>query len=628
MGIVLWLALVVGGSGAVGGRMPKGGEGLLVKFTPGASALDVQLTALELDARRTRIYNLVPGLERWEVGRGRSAGVARQLQGRGDVEYAEPDLRVQSTELIPNDPMFGEQWGLHGISDADINGPEAWDMGTGNPSVVVAVIDTGVEWNHPDLAANIYLNDKEFAGIPGMDDDGNGYVDDIRGWDFVADDNDPMDESGHGTHVAGVVGAVGNNGIGIAGIQWQGRILPLRFIGPAGGYISDAIAAIEYAVAMGARISNNSWGGTTYSSALYDAIRSAGATGHLFVAAAGNNGQNSDNAPFYPAAYDLDCIASVAAVDSALNRAGFSNYGAESVDLGAPGVGIYSLAAGGAYGHMSGTTMAAPYVAGVAALVASVIPEGDAAAIRERLFSTVRPLASLQGITTTGGMVDAVAALASQVEMSSRLETAAEYSSHATAAKLKDPTEEPVQDPAVLAASASSISLMWDDNSDNEDGFMLERSEDGTTFSVVANLPADTVSFTDTAVNPGCTYTYRVCAYNGYGVSDYSNLVTTTLPPVETVPLAPIDLAAVAQTGYQIFLTWTLNSDNADYLVLERSTRSSFERAVTIRLPSGSATSYIDTGLVPRVVYYYRLAACNELGVSSYSNTASVRAIR
>ncbi|HOX03547.1 MAG: S8 family serine peptidase [Verrucomicrobia bacterium] len=628
IGIILWLTLAVGGFGALGGRMPKGGEGVLVKFRPGASALDVQLTALEQDARRTRIYSLVAGLERWEVGRGRSAAVARQLQERGDVEYAEPDLRVQSTAFIPNDPMFGEQWGLHSISDVDVNGPEAWDIATGDPSVVVAVIDTGVEWNHPDLAANIYLNEKEFEGIPGVDDDGNGYVDDIRGWDFVASDNDPMDESGHGTHVAGVVGAVGNNGIGVAGIQWQGRILPLRFIGASGGYVSDAIAAIEYAVAMGARISNNSWGGTTYSSALYDAIRNAGAAGHLFVAAAGNNGQNSDDAPFYPAAYDLDCIASVAAVDSALNRAGFSNYGAESVDLGAPGVGICSLAAGGTYGYMSGTTVAAPYAAGVAALVVSVMPEADAAAVRDRLFSTVRPLPSLQGITTTGGMVDAAAAVASQEDAASGLETGVEYSLNAAAAKPNDPAEEAIQDAAVYEASAPSVSLMWDDNSDNEDGFILERSEGGTEFSAVADLSADTVSHTDTGVSPGCTYTYRVCAYNGYGKSDYSNLVTTTIPQVETVPLAPSDLAAVAQTGYQIILTWALHSDNADYLVLERSTRSSFERAVTIRIPSGSATSYIDAGLVPRVVYYYRLAACNELGVSSYSNTASVRAIR
>ncbi|HRZ94621.1 MAG TPA: S8 family serine peptidase, partial [Candidatus Paceibacterota bacterium] len=526
---------------------------------------------------------------------------------RADVEYAEPDFLVQTAAVIPNDPAFVNQWGLFSSTDADINGPEAWDVSVGDPAVVVAIIDTGVQWNHPDLAANIFVNAIELNGSPGIDDDGNGYVDDIHGWDFYAGDSDPMDESGHGTHVAGIVGAAGNNGMGVAGTQWRARILPLRFIGPNGGYVSDAIEAVEYAVAMGARISNNSWGSSSYSSALESAISKAGGKGHLFVAAAGNSGLDADKSPFYPACYPLDSIVSVAAVGQTLLRASFSNYGAQSVDLGAPGVSIYSTLRGSTYGSMSGTSMASPHVAGVAALVLATMPDASVATIRDRLFATVRPLASLQGVTVTGGMVDAAAAVAG-----------IGGTAPATPGNL-----------AAVTVTSASVSLAWTDNAQNESGFHLERSGDGAPFSTIATLGANTTGWTDSGVAAGQTYYYRVCAFNSFGESDYSNVATAVTPRTEPVPVAPGapgNLAAKALAGKKIALTWTLGSGETTHLVLSRATKSDFKQSVLITL--APATSYTDSGLVAGKVYYYRLQAFNGTSASPYSNSASAKAIR
>ncbi len=291
------------------------------------------------------------------------------LRGNPLVEYAEPNYIVRALATFPNDPPFdpgdpnyGKLWGLHntgqpvngipGTSDADIDAPEAWDIHTGSSDVVIAVIDTGVAYNHPDLddgtQRNIWINDVELNGILGFDDDGNGYVDDVRGWDFVGEDNDPTDYHFHGTHVSGTIAAIGNNATGITGVNWLASIMPLRIFGVSGyGDTAKAIEAITYAADNGARVINASWGGGDFSQALYDAISYANDTGCLFVAAAGNGGDDgigddNDQDPFYPASYDLPNIISVAATDHNDNLASFSNYGATSVDVGAPGVNILS----------------------------------------------------------------------------------------------------------------------------------------------------------------------------------------------------------------------------------------------------------------------------------------------
>jgi subtilisin family serine protease len=286
--------------------------------------------------------------------------VLAKLRGNPLVEYAEPNYILRALATFPNDPPFdpgdpnyGTLWGLHNItSDADIDAPEASDIHTGSPDVVIAVIDTGVAYNHPDLDdgsnRNIWTNDVELNGIPGVDDDGNGYVDDFSGWDFVGEDNDPTDYLFHGTHVAGTIAAIGNNSTGITGVNWSASIMPLRIFGASGyGNTAKAIEAIFYAVHNGAPVINASWGGEEFSQALYDAISYANDKGCLFVAAAGNGGadgkgDDNDQIPFYPASYDLPNIISVAATDHDDILAPFSNYGATSVDVGAPGVNIRS----------------------------------------------------------------------------------------------------------------------------------------------------------------------------------------------------------------------------------------------------------------------------------------------
>jgi subtilisin family serine protease len=271
-----------------------------------------------------------------------------------DVEYAEPNYFVYANVSTPNDSDFTRLWGLHntgqnvnetnGTIDADIDAPEAWDVTTGSSDVVVAVVDSGVDINHPDLQPNIWTNPGETPDN-GIDDDANGYIDDVSGWDFSFNDNDPRDANGHGTHVAGTVAAAGDNGIGVTGVSWSAKIMALRFLDAWGsGTTANAISAIEYASAMGADIINNSWGGGGYSESLKEAIEASGA---LVVCAAGNDGWDTDAfIPHYPSGYASTNIIAVAASDQDDNRAYFSNYGPFSVDVAAPGTNIYSAAPG------------------------------------------------------------------------------------------------------------------------------------------------------------------------------------------------------------------------------------------------------------------------------------------
>ncbi len=261
-----------------------------------------------------------------------------------DVAYAEPNY-VYEISAVPNDTNFGLLWGLNQVSDKDIDAPEAWDLTTGSSSILVGVIDTGVAYDHPDLAANIWTNDDPAGG---GDNDGNGFVDDTHGWDFVSNDNVPLDANEHGSHVAGTIGARGNNALGITGVNWQVSIMPLR-AGNAGGGLTDSaiVGAITYACANGARVVNGSFGGVGSSQATFDAITSSACANTLFVFAAGNGGidgigDDNDTMPQYPCNYATTRIVCVAATDQNDARATFSNFGATSVDLAAPGVAVYS----------------------------------------------------------------------------------------------------------------------------------------------------------------------------------------------------------------------------------------------------------------------------------------------
>jgi subtilisin family serine protease/subtilisin-like proprotein convertase family protein len=332
------------------------------------------------------------------------------------VAFAEPDYTVHITDT-PDDPQFASLWGLNntgqtgGTADADIDAPEAWDLTTGSSSTLVAVIDTGVDYRHPDLAANMWVNGGEIPGDR-IDNDGNGFVDDVHGYDFINEDGDPLDDQGHGTHVAGTIGAVGDNGVGVAGINWDVKIMALKFLGADGsGSTSDAIRALNYAVQMGADVSNNSYGDNEFSQAFLSAIDAAGQAGHIFVAAAGNSSSNNDASPFYPAAYDLPNLVTVAASDDRDRLASFSNYGVTSVDLAAPGVNILSTTPNNTYTSNSGTSMAAPHVTGVVSLVRGQHPEWSPVQVIDQVLTSVDYVPALESRVATAGRLNAARAV-------------------------------------------------------------------------------------------------------------------------------------------------------------------------------------------------------------------------
>ncbi|MGD0537187.1 MAG: Ig-like domain-containing protein [Verrucomicrobiota bacterium] len=342
-----------------------------------------------------------------------AAGALIRLRRHPDVRYAEPNSIlqiVQTAGVVPNDFDFDQQWSFQntgqdgGTPGADIHAPGAWAVTTGNRAVKVAVIDTGIDYFHPDLAANLWVNPGEVEGN-GVDDDGNGYIDDLHGYDFVNDDSDPMDDNMHGTHVSGIIGGVGNNGLGVAGVCWQVSLMALKAFDQDGnGSLDQVIAAIHYAVANGARVINASWGTPDVSQSLEEAVAEAHAAGLVVVAAAGNN--QTANLPF-PAAYAQ--VVSVGALDNQDHRAFFSNYG-PGVTVAAPGVNIYSTAPGNRFQVLSGTSMAAPHVSGVAALILSRHPEFTNVEVETILRNAVDPVVPDQPLGA--GRINAAQAVA------------------------------------------------------------------------------------------------------------------------------------------------------------------------------------------------------------------------
>jgi subtilisin family serine protease len=366
--------------------------------------------------------------------------VIKQLKSNPQVEYAEPNfiysvnpIRANNfsikkmdptsidimTTQAPDDPKFNDLWGMRntgsnepkgsaGIEGADINALNAWDLTKGSKNIKIAVIDTGVDYNHPDLKNNTWINTAELNGKPGVDDDGNGYIDDIHGYDFANNDADPMDGHGHGTHCSGTIGAVHNNKIGVSGVMNDVTIVPIKFLGDDGsGTLESAISAIDYATNLNVDLMSNSWGGGGFSQALYDAIKRASDKGIIFTAAAGNESSNNDVTPSYPASYKLPNIVSVAATTAQNNLAYFSCYGKSSVHIAAPGHNILSTVNKGGYEIMSGTSMATPHVSGVIGLLLSKEGRMPHDQMRDRVMMTSVPVAALRGKTITAGRIDA-----------------------------------------------------------------------------------------------------------------------------------------------------------------------------------------------------------------------------
>ena len=429
---------------------------VLVRFREGSAAYGKTRTLLALRAQdgseisveveRFAGSELLAGLRLARVPFEATHAAVEALRARGDVLYAEPNY-LRRASAVPNDTLYAQQWALKntgqrgGFSGIDVAAETAWDTTTGNPSVVVGVIDTGIDTGHRDLKENIFVNAAEVPGN-NFDDDGNGYADDVSGFDFVSNDPavfDGAQSDAHGTHVAGIIGARGNNAAGVAGVNWDVRLMPLKVLNAA-GFTSDStlIGAYQYALAMkqrgvNLRVLNNSYGGQGFSRSLFDSISQLSDAGILFVASAGNETTNNDYVPIYPAGFDLPNVISVAAMysDGSLGSE-ISNRGGQSVDLGAPGVGILSttprgyagegLAAahtdsdGSTYSSFHGTSMAAPHVAGAAALACAASPSLSLRKLRHAVVFNGDESGSFSTYTVSGRRLNAVKTLQAALE--------------------------------------------------------------------------------------------------------------------------------------------------------------------------------------------------------------------
>lgn len=403
---------------------------VLVRFRPGTTMERINSYLIKNNDRLEDEYENINGLVAIDDLDGRDAqALAHWYAQLEDVEYAEPVFKINLNHESPgkhkhaDDVRFDEQWSLAntgqdgGTAGADISILNAWFKTTGSDKVVVAVLDSGVNYMHQDLINNIWVRP---ADMDAYSDDERGEFNDLHGFNATDNQRDPMDDNGHGTHCAGIIGAEGNNGFGIAGINWNVEIMPLKFLNANGsGTTKDAIEAINYAIdrkqkGVNIRIISASWGSTQKSRALNDAIKRAGDAGILFIAAAGNNGDDSDKRPHYPAGYNLPNLIAVAALDRNDQLASFSNYGAKSVHLAAPGKEILSTWLDDGFYVASGTSMATPEVSGVAALVLSVNPKMTVRELRQRLENSIDKLPSLTGKVATGGRINAAKAVGAQ----------------------------------------------------------------------------------------------------------------------------------------------------------------------------------------------------------------------
>ncbi len=402
-------------------------EKVLVRFREGISAEAIENITRELNDEVEDRIEAVRGLDIIEDENGRDAeSVAAEYRKLAVVEYAEPayTIRIEGSfnPVLPNDERFDEQWALAnngqdgGKEGADISATYAWATTVGSEKVVVAVLDSGVDYTHSDLEHNIW---KRPENIKAYHDRELGEVNDENGFSAFDDKSDPMDDNGHGTHCAGIIGAEGGNNEGITGVNWTVKIMPLKFMDASGsGTTADAIEAINYVIdrkkaGVNVRIISASWGSTMRSRALEDVIRKAGEEGILFVAASGNSSADTDRQPHYPSSYNLPNVISVAALDRSDELTSFSNFGAKSVHVAAPGKDILSTWLGNDYRKASGTSMATPMVAGVAALVLSHDPNLSVDQLRKRIFDSTDTLPQLKGKVVTGGRINAAKAVKS-----------------------------------------------------------------------------------------------------------------------------------------------------------------------------------------------------------------------
>ena len=555
-------------------------------------------------------------------GFGNPAAIKNTIERLPSVASISTNNVVRATEWS-NDPESSKLWGLNnqgqvingvaGTPDADIDLPEALAHATVQTQVVVGIVDTGIDYNHPDLRDNMWKNPGEIAGN-NRDDDGNGFIDDVYGFNFVNNTGNPMDDDEHGTHVAGTIAASLNNSQGVAGIaSGAAKLMAIKFLDANGsGTYANAIRALNYATMMSSRgvnlkVLNNSWGGYGTVPALEDAVNATNAAGMLFVASAGNESNDNDGEfKAIPASYAASNIISVAATNNLDELASFSNYGATTVDLAAPGVGILSTTPGNRYQSFNGTSMAAPHVAGALALAWACHPDKTSTEIQDALFGSVDALDSLDGSVATGGRLNV-----------NNLLTA-----------LEDPILLAPLAPANLVvtdAGTDFIVLEWTDSSDNEESFSIEISADGgETWDLIGILELDTTTARIAGLESGSTYQFKVYASNSVGDSDSSNIAEAATLPLPEVPAGPSDLTVDGIGSQFVDLSWFDESDNEDSFLIEISRNGGNTWESVMSLDADSTEARVG-GLASATSYQFRVVAQNQVGRSEASNIVNAR---
>jgi subtilisin family serine protease len=597
---LLCLAAVPAAAGppADPGRAPEYVEGrVVVGFVPGAAA-GARAAAIErIGGRQSQVVGL--GAHVITVPIGREQQAIEALERNPNVRYAELDYVYELAET-PDDPSFGLTWGLHntgqavngaaGTPDADIDAPEAWDVATGSSSIVVGVVDTGIDYNHPDLAANMWSNPGGIGGCPAG----------THGYDAVSGDCDPLDDNNHGSHTSGTIGAVGDDGVGVAGINWDTSLMALKAFNASGATTSTSIAdALGWALTarqagVNLRVLNNSWGGWQFSQATLDLVNALAAEDVLFVAAAGNNGLPHWLLPFYPCDYTVDSIICVGASTQTDTLASFSDYGVPQVDLAAPGTNVYSTLRNGGYGFANGTSMATPHVTGAAALVLATDPSASVAEVRAAILGSVDVLASLSGKVATSGRLNLAAALGD--------------------------TSPPPDVPGAPTLSGTpgdgSADLSWttpDPGASPITAYRLYRTGGGPDQAFDLGL---VTTYQDGGLVNGTTYGYRVSAVSDAGEGPKSNTVSLTPSAPATVPSAP-GLSGVAGSGLAALCWQPPTSDGGSPITGYRLYRTAAGQTVTI--DTNVTTSHTDTGLTNGTAYRYELVAINVVGAGPRS---------
>jgi subtilisin family serine protease len=593
------LAVLALGATASNAMAAETSDQVLVRVDPDAPAAERAGVARALDADGSA--GLAGGWRVYELPEALSLARARELLAdEPAADAVQLDLRLHPMD-VPDDPLYGTQWAL-----PTIGAPAGWDAATTGAPVTVAVIDTGIDTTHPDLSGRLWTNPGEIPGN-NVDDDGNGLKDDVHGWNF-ADDNAQLysaaDNETHGTHVAGTIAAQRDNGLGVAGVADNARIMALKFLKPGGGYTSDAMRAIDYAVAKGARVINASWGGSDYSQPLCDTIQLAGDAGVLFVAAAGNDGADNDVTGSWPANCPAPTLISVAATTSGDGLATFSNRGAVNVDLGAPGDTIRSTMPGNSYGYKSGTSMAAPHVSGVAAVLLGEEPGLAPWQLKAAIMTGGDAIPSLSGTTASGRRLSLAGALG--------------VTADGVAPDTAGPDPFSLLAPADgLATNATNPVFRWSATSDPQSGLAgYSLVLDGS--AVVATAPTTTSATVPGGVAEGdhvWTVTARDTAGNERSPAPRLLIVDRTGP--SSPPLAK-PAAGAKVPGPSVTLSW---SAAADRLTGVSQYRVIVDGVAVRTLP---ATSHATTVQMTRGSHVWQVQAVDGVGNASAASSRTV----